>query len=285
LVLAAGNEPLIAYRDRKEKPPHLLPSTTDARAVAASCELLLVATSAKEVRQAVGLAQPGPNNRVVVTGRGLEPGTGLWLSQVVETCSPVLRVGALAGPAPVDEILNGGLCAGVVASPFDEVRQLIQQALHSSRYRVYQTDDLRGVELSSAIVPVLAMLIGVAKTLSGSGVGMHAMVLARGLAEASRVAQAVGGRGETVAGLAGMANLVATHGAPGSRYFDLGVRLARGEKVAPESFAGARALRDIALACHAELPLTQALVAIGDGLSPLDAVQGLMARDAMPERW
>jgi len=284
LALAAGNEPLIAYRDKKDKPPHILKSTKDAPEVSKSCELIIVATSASAVRNAIRLAKPGPNNRVVVAGRGIEPDSGKWLSQVVSEECDTLRLGALAGPAPAAEILNGGLCAGVISSHFEEVRTLTTRALHSSRFRVYESDDLTGTQLASAIVPVLATLVGLATTLGGSGVGLHAMVLSRGIAEAGRLAGAIGGRPDTMAGLAGIGDLVAVHGKPGSHYFDAGVQLAKGKrKKGPTEVA--RTLVRLAKEAHVELPLTEGLVAIYDGLDPLDAVSALMGREAMPERW
>ncbi|MFT6234856.1 MAG: glycerol-3-phosphate dehydrogenase (NAD(P)+), partial [Myxococcota bacterium] len=222
LVMAAGNEPLIAYRDKKDKPPHILPSTKDAPSVSASCDLLLVATSANQVQAAIEMAEPHPGNRVVVAGRGIDADTGRWLCDVVREHSPVLRVGTLAGPAPVKEILNGGLCAGVVASPFQEVRDMVQIALHSSRYRLYGSSDMTGVQLSSAAVPPLAALVGVTTSLGGAGVGMHAMVIARGIAEYSRLATALGGDASSLAGLAGVGDLVAAQGQPGHRSFEVG---------------------------------------------------------------
>ena len=205
LVLAAGNEPLIAYRDKR--PPHMLPSTKDQPRVAQECDLLLAATSASELRQAIQLAKPGPGNRVVVAGRGLEPATSKWLCDVVAEECDTIRLGALAGPAPVAEILNGGLCAGVVASPYEDVRSLTTQALHSSRYRVYESPDLAGVQLAGALVPVLGTLLGMAMNLRGAGVGIHALVLTRGLAEGGRLARAMGADPQTLSGLAGIGGL------------------------------------------------------------------------------
>ena len=93
LVLAAGNEPFIAYRDKR--PPHLLPSSNHPPEVAEACELLIVATSAAEVRSAIRQARPGPLNRVVVAGRGLDPVTGDWLTTAVLQECDAVRVGAL----------------------------------------------------------------------------------------------------------------------------------------------------------------------------------------------
>lgn len=286
LALAAGNEPLIAYRDKKDKPPHLLPSTVDAPSVSRSCDLLLVATSARELRQAIRLAEPGPGNRVVVAGRGLEPESGLWLTDVVQQECDAVRVGALAGPAPIEEILNGGLCAGVAASPYEEVRALVVSALHSKRYRVYESEDLVGVQLAGAAMPVLAAMVGLANNLGGSGVGLHAMVVARGLEEMGRLARAIGGRGPTLAGLAGVGDLVAVQARSGHPNFEVGKALATGtrKKGPPEPLVGiAQALLALAKRHRVETPMTEALVATLDGANPLEALQALMGRQAQPE--
>ena len=280
LVLAAGHEPLIAYKEKK--PPHILKSTKNAPRVSSECELLLVATSASELRSAIQLAEPGPRNRVVVAGRGLEPQSSQWLTDVVRQESDVLRVGALAGPAPVQEILSGGLCAGVVASPFKDVQRLTTQALHSSRYRVYESSDLCGVELAGAFIPVLAMVVGLARSLGGAGVGMHAMVLTRGLAEGARLATAMGAEPVTLLGLAGVGDLVASHSRDDTPYFRLGAELAMGKR-SSESANIARALLEIGAEHEVDLPLTNALVQIVDGDDPLDVVGRLMSRSAQPE--
>jgi glycerol-3-phosphate dehydrogenase (NAD(P)+) len=280
LVLAAGNEPLIGWRD--EKPPHFLPNTRKPAEVSDFAELLIVATSAAYVREGIRLAQPGPHNRVVVAGRGLDPVTGAWLTDAVLQECDALRVGALAGPAPVQEILDGGLCAGVVASRFEEVRAMTTEALHSNRYRCYGSADLVGVQLAGAAMPVLATLLGLATSLRGAGVGVHGMVLTRGFAETLRLGKAIGADSLTFTGLAGMGDLVAAQARPGQPHFDAGVALAAGKLDAP-SAALPRALLSLAKLHRVELPLTQALVAIYEGLSPLDAVMKLMARGASEE--
>jgi glycerol-3-phosphate dehydrogenase (NAD(P)+) len=282
LAMAAGHEPLIAYRDRSERPPHILPSTDDPPQVSAACDLLVAATSASELRQAIRLARPGPGNRVVVAGRGLEPGTGLWLSRVVEEECDAIRIGALAGPTPVDEILNGGLCAGVVASPYEDVRALFTEALHSTRFRVYESNDLVGVQLAGAFVPVLATLIGLATSLRGAGVGVHATVVARGLEEASRLVRALGGEPATLSGLAGVGDLVAVQGTPTHPHFKAGAALARGDRTqGPQAVA--ETLVRLARDNHIDMPLTESLVGIWQGADPLDAVQQLMSRRAQRE--
>lgn len=276
LAMAAGNEPFIAYRDKK--PPHILPSTDTPEEVSERCDLLLVATSAAEVRNAIRLAKPGPHNRVVVAGRGIDPTTGAWLTDVVLQESDAVRVGALAGPAPVEEILNGGLCAGVVASAYDEVRKLTVQALHSSRYRCYGSKDLTGVQLSGALMPVLSSVMGLASSLGGSGVGLKAMVLARGLAETIRLGEALGADPVTFVGLAGFSDLVSSQARPGQLHFDAGVSLAKGQTETGAPVETARAILSLAKMFGVEMPLTRALVAVDEGTNPLTAVQQLMQR-------
>jgi glycerol-3-phosphate dehydrogenase (NAD(P)+) len=280
LVMAAGHDPWIAYRD--VRPPHVLPSTDDPPRVTEGCDLILVAVSAARLRGSIQLARPHPGNRVVIAGRGVEPGTGVWLTDVVRQECDAVRVGALGGPAPVDEILNGGLCAGVVASPYDEVCRMAVQALHSSRYRVYASSDLAGVQLTGATVPVLAALVGLARNLRGAGVGVHAMVLSRGLAETGRLARALGAEEATLFGLAGIGELVAVHATPDSPYFQAGARLARGEP-GDGPWGIAEALLKLGAAHKIDLPLTQTLVDVHRGADPVEAIQGLMSRRSARE--
>ncbi len=281
LVMAAGHEPLIGYRDHK--PPHFLPSSDDPPSVSEQCELLLIATSASLVREAVQLARPGPRNRVVVAGRGLDPVTGAWLTDAVLQECDAVRVGALAGPAPIHEILNGGLCAGVAASRYDDVRALTMSALHSTRYRCYETADLTGVLLAGAMMPVLAGLLGLANSLGGAGVGVHAMTLTRGLAETARLGAAIGADPVTFSGLAGTGDLVAVQARPGQSHFDAGVALARGDRSSTVLTAIARPLLTLAQLHRVEMPLLQGLIAVHEGAQPVDVLTRLMAREAARE--
>lgn len=280
LALAAGSDPLVGYRD--ERPPHLLPSTRRPHEVAETCELLVVATSAALVPEAMALARPGPHNRVVVAGRGMEPATGRWLTDVVAASSEAVRVGALAGPAPVDEILAGGLGAGVVASRFTEVRQLVIAAFHSPRYRVYESEDLVGVQFAGAAVPVLATVIGLARSLPGAGVGLHALVLSRGLEECSRLCRALGGDPATLAGLSGVGDLVAAQCATDHPHFRAGQALAGGVRDGGPR-AAAIALQAHAVRLGVDMPLLDALCSIWAGRDPLEALMDLMGRQAVPE--
>ena len=182
---------------------------------------------------------------------------------------------------PVEEILNGALCAGVVASPYQEVREMTTEALHSTRYRVYQTHDLIGVQLTSAAVPGLACLLGLTRQLQGSGVGMHAMVLER-TRRIGRPASAIGADEATLWGLAGIGDLVSAQARDGTLYYESGRDLARGS-VGQGPWHLAAALLARAKAKQVELPLTASLLAMQQGEDPIDVVQRLMARASTDE--
>ena len=160
---------------------------------------------------------------------------------------------------------------------------MVTEALHSSRYRVYESDDLAGVQLAGAMVPVLATLVGLAHHLPGAGMGVHALVLTRGLEEASRLAVATGADPRTFAGLAGIGDLVAAQSQPDHPHYLAGRALAAGDRALGPILL-ARALLSRARHLGIEMPLTEGLVAIYDGHAPIDAVQRLMARAPTAER-
>jgi glycerol-3-phosphate dehydrogenase (NAD(P)+) len=172
-------------------------------------------------------------------------------------------------------ILGGGRWGQALA-------RLVTKALHSPRYRVYESSDLCGVELAGAFVPALAMVIGLARSLGGAGVGMHAMVLTRGLAEGARLATAMGAEPVSLLGLAGVGDLVASHTRSDSVYFQMGADLANGKRD-PDTVRIAEALLEISFEHGVDMPLLQALVDIVGGADPLDVVGNLMTRTAQPE--
>lgn len=235
--------------------------------------------TAAELRERVRAAAYGPNVRVLIATRGLEPQTGLRLSEVVAQECAALRVGTLAGPVLPSEVRRRSPGAAVIASPYDEVGELGGRAFRSPLCRVYTSHDLAGTELAEALVEVLAVALGVAHGL-GLGVGAQALLVARGIVEGARLARREGGDVRTFAGLAGVGDLVACAGSqdhPGQR---IGLALARGE-LHPEIVAKAGAL----LSREPVLPITAAVQGLAEGrLKPRDALEALMARDH-DEEW
>ena len=280
LAAEAGNQPRIGYRG---KPPRGFRGTPNLSALAREVELLLIAVPTSEVRETISQARPGPGNRVVLACRGLEPGTGKWLSQVITEESTALRVGALTGPTLAAEVLARRPSAMVAASAFDEVATMTQAALHSPICRVYTTNDLVGVELAGAMVHVLAVAVGMADALQ-LGVGVHGVVVTRGLAEARRLGQALGASDATFAGLAGVGDLVACANHPEHPGYSAGRKLALSGSANPKMAADAMALLTLAERHSVDLPLTRAIAAIAAGkLEPRLAIDMLMRRDATAE--
>jgi len=280
LAAEAGNQPRIGYRG---KPPRGFRGTPNLHGLAREVELLVVTVPPSEVREAMKAAKPGPGNRVVLACRGLEPGTGKWLSSVITEESSALRVGALTGPTLAAEVLARRPSAMVAASEYDEVATMTQAALHSPICRVYTSNDLVGVELAGAMVHVLAVAVGIADGLQ-LGVGVHGVVVTRGLAEARRLGKALGANDATFAGLAGVGDLVACANHPEHPGYSIGRRLSRTQGADPDMAATAMALVALAERHGVDLPLTRAIAAIAAGkLEPRLAIDMLMRREATAE--
>lgn len=280
LAAEAGHQPRIGYRGRA---PRGFRGTPNLGALARECDLILLAVTPGGVREVVQKLQLGAEHRVVVAGRGLEPETGNWLSDVVLQESAALRVGAISGPALAAEVVARRPSALVAASPYDEVCTLVQTALHSSICRVYTSSDLRGVELGGAVVHVLAVAVGLVDALS-LGVGVRGVVVTRGLAEARRLGAALGAQDRTFAGLAGVGDLVAAASHPKHPGYAAGGRLVRGEAVDAQLVGAAGAILSLAQRNGVEMPMTQAIAAIAGGkLKPRLAMDMLMRREATAE--
>lgn len=243
------------------------------------CDVTFVDVPVGDLRATIRELAPGPSARLVLVTRGLESPGGKRLSQVVEEESACLRVGALAGPILAGEVRRRSPCAAVVASSFAEVTRAAGAALHSGMCRVYPSEDLAGVELSGALVEVVAAAIGAARGL-GMGVGLQALVVTRGIAEGGRLTARVGGDARTFAGLAGAGELVACVSLPDHPGQQRGLALARGE--ADPALAE---LCDALLARCRDLPITTGVREVARGRAKVaDAMAALLHREQRDER-
>lgn len=201
----------------------------DLESVVRRSETLLIAVPSRafrEVARAVGAVIQGDQHLIWGT-RGLEEGSGARMSEIVrqETCARL--TGALGGPAYADELKSGQPGALVVGSRYDAVVQRTQGLLSSPVLRVYGNTDLLGVELAGGLSTIISLVCGLSAGL-GYGAGIRAVVLNRGLAEISRLGQAMGAQSDTFMGLAGLGDMSAAVMAGVSRSYRLGERLARG---------------------------------------------------------
>ena len=249
-------------------------------APAAAAELVCVAVPSRAFRGVVE-SLPGSSPLLSLT-KGLDPGSGLRLSQVVAGRPAAV----LSGPNHAEEIAQGLPAAAVLASEDEELAVELQHALHSTRFRVYSNTDLVGVELCAAAKNVMALAAG---GVDGFDLGDNAKsaVITRGLVEMSRLGEACGARAETFAGLAGMGDLIVTCFSGYSRNRRAGELIARGASPAEaereigmvvEGLTTAPVLRDIARGLEVELPITEAVCQVLAGTSPLDLAADLMGR-------
>jgi glycerol-3-phosphate dehydrogenase (NAD(P)+) len=219
---------------------------------------------------------------VLSLAKGLDPETGERLSTRVRGRS----VAVLSGPNMAEEIAEGLPTAAVIASEDGYLAGQLQHAVNSSLFRVYVNPDLVGVELCAAAKNVIALAAGGVDGLR-LGDNAKASLIARGLAEMTRLGEAAGARPETFAGLAGIGDLVVTCWSRHGRNRHAGELIAQGltplQAVAEigqtvEGLTTAPILRDLSHRLEVELPITEGVCAILSGQSLGDLVAGLMGR-------
>jgi glycerol-3-phosphate dehydrogenase (NAD(P)+) len=231
-----------------------------------------------------------PEMRFVSATKGLEQGTLLRMSEVAqevigEKFAP--RIAVLSGPTFAREVARGDPTAVVIASPDRELAASVQREFSGPTFRLYANDDPVGVELGAALKNIIAIGAGIC---DGLGLGSNALaaLITRGLAEITRLAVALGGRPNTLAGLAGLGDLVLTCNGNLSRNRMVGIELAKGKKVAEivsSMTMIAEGVETTAVACalalqyRVDMPITEQMDAILSGRkSPAVAIRELMER-------
>ena len=236
------------------------------------------------------LAHITSQTAIVSATKGLEPETLLRMTQVIEqVVSPKFppRVAALSGPSFAREVARGDPTAVVIASADASLAAEIQEEISGPMLRLYANTDVAGVELGGAVKNVIAIAAGVIEGL-GFGNNTTAALITRGLAEMSRLGAALGARPETMAGLAGMGDLVLTCTGALSRNRSVGVELGKGRKLeeitgsmrmVAEGVETTAATRTLARRLNIEMPITEQMYAVlYEGRSPRDAIRELMER-------
>jgi glycerol-3-phosphate dehydrogenase (NAD(P)+) len=252
---------------------------------------LLVAPAQATAELAAAFAPILPRDApLILCAKGIERGTGRFLSEVAAAARPGSPVAILSGPSFAADVARGLPTAVTLAASDAALAARLAASLSGPTLRVYHGRDPRGVEIGGAGKNVLAIACGIAigKRLGESA---RAALLARGFAELLRFAEAYGGRAETLMGLSGLGDLVLTANSPQSRNFAFGEGLGRG--LAPAEAAGdklvegaltAGALVRLARAREVELPVAEAVEATVAGRSDVDeAVRALMARPLRAE--
>jgi glycerol-3-phosphate dehydrogenase (NAD(P)+) len=228
-----------------------------------------------------------------IATKGIEPDTLMLMGDVVSAELPGRLVVAVSGPSFAIEVARRQPTAVVAASEATEASATVQRAFSTPTFRVYTSDDIRGVELAGAVKNVMAVATGIAEGL-GLGLNPRAALITRGLAETTRLGVALGARPETFAGLAGLGDLVLTCTGALSRNRSVGVEVGKGRALqdvlaGTESIAeGVRNARStVALAGRAgvTMPIAEAVYRVlFESQPPGEAIAELMQRELRAER-
>jgi len=275
--------------------PEAVEVYVDAAAAAAGRSLVVVALPSELVgaslRRLAEVVEPGA--LVVCASKGLEPPGGATMAEVMGAALPGARAVVLSGPSFAQEIAAGLPAALVAASDDAEAAAAVQAALGSDRFRIYTSDDPVGVCVGGALKNVVAIAAGCCDGF-GLGSNARAALITRGLAEMGRLAERLGGSPLTLAGLAGLGDLVLTCTGDLSRNRQVGLALARGEATAQivaslghvaEGVGTARTARTLADRLGVDMPVTSEVAAVlFDGKPARAALTDLLARDVGTER-
>lgn len=278
--------------DRKVSPR--VRATTDLAEAADHARLIFSVVPLKGLREtAYKLGEHVKGDRMLVScAKGLERGTRRRPTEILKEETCVKQVGVLSGPNLAREIMDGQPCATVIASGYDEVTRHVTDAIMGPRFRVYASRDVVGVELAGALKNIYALAAGLVDGLD-LGANAKAAMMTRGLWEMTRYAVACGAESLTLAGLAGVGDLIATCGSNLSRNHQVGMRLAAGESLelilatmvqTAEGVNTTRVIRDHSREIHCEMPITEGLYSVlFEGEAPPDVLRRLMGRPSVFE--
>lgn len=290
-----------ATRQHPEFLPHLRfgPSvrmTAEPEEAAMFSENWLMVVPSQFLRELAEKVKPWVrSSHSVVTGsKGLEKETHLRMSQVLRdtfgTVSQYPAVGALSGPNLAFEVSHQQPCASVLAMNRQSF-ELWTAIIGGANLRLYQQDDLAGVELGGALKNILAIAVGIAHAV-GLGESAKSAIMTRGLHEMGRLAVRLGANWMTLAGLSGLGDLVATASSPHSRNRWCGEQLGQGRPLQEilrsttmvvEGVSTAYVAYDLGQQFGLPLPITEEVLAIFQGKSVNQAISDLMARATVSE--
>jgi glycerol-3-phosphate dehydrogenase (NAD(P)+) len=257
-------------------------------------DLILAVAPAQHLRATLALFAPHASEGVpvVLCAKGIEAGSLALMTQVLAESLPAARPAVLSGPSFAGEVARGLPTAVTLAAADPRLAETLAQAIASPLFRPYVSGDMIGAEAGGAVKNVLAIACGVVEG-RGLGRSAHAALITRGFAELTRLAVALGGQAETVAGLCGLGDLVLTCSSPQSRNMSVGLALGRGESLqealagkssVAEGVASAPAVRALAGRLGVETPICDAVSAILAGETAVDpAIAALLSRPLRAE--
>ncbi|HEY4029950.1 MAG TPA: NAD(P)H-dependent glycerol-3-phosphate dehydrogenase [Caulobacteraceae bacterium] len=260
----------------------------------AGCDVVLAVTPAQHLRAAMTAFAPHARDGlpILLCAKGIEQGSLKLMTQVLAETVPQAAPAVLSGPSFAGEVARGLPTAVTLACPDPGCAEDLAELIATPTFRPYFATDMIGAEAGGAVKNVLAIACGIVEG-RGLGRSAHAALITRGFSELTRIAVALGGQAETVAGLCGLGDLVLTCSSPQSRNMSVGLALGRGQTLqgalegklsVAEGVASAPAVRQLARKLGLDLPICEATAAILAGEAGVDdAIAGLLSRPLREE--
>jgi glycerol-3-phosphate dehydrogenase (NAD(P)+) len=310
--LAARNAPTLLWTRREEVAEEInadhansaylpgewldseLRATADLEEAADRADVVVMAVPSHGFRDVLEQAAPHirPWVPIVSLTKGLEQGSHQRMTEVINEVLPNHPAGVLAGPNLAKEIIQGYAAAAVIAMAEERLVRSLQRVFKRTSFRVYSSTDVCGVEVAGALKNVFAISAGMAAGL-GTGDNTRALVIARSLAEMTRLGVAMGGDRHTFAGLAGMGDLLATCISPLSRNRYVGEELAKGRtldditaemNMVAEGVKTSRVVMELADRHQVEMPIAhEVCCVVNEGRTPQEAFRGLLRTEPTTE--
>jgi len=267
---------------------------TDQLSDLSGSDLVLAVSPAQHMRATLQAfaAHVQPGLPVLLCSKGVEQGSLKLMTQVLSETLPEAAPAVLSGPSFAGEVARGLPTAVTLACPDIVQAEALAEALATPTFRPYFASDMIGAEAGGAVKNVLAIACGIVEG-RGLGRSAHAALITRGFAELTRLAVALGGEAETVAGLCGLGDLVLTCSSPQSRNMSVGLSLGHGLSLenalsgklsVAEGVASAPAIRDLGRNLGVETPICNAVAAILAGQVGVDdAIRNLLSRPLREE--
>jgi glycerol-3-phosphate dehydrogenase (NAD(P)+) len=275
--------------------PESLKASADLAETVLNADLILVVTPSHAFKETILALAPFRKSGTGVSWatKGFEPGSGRFLHEVAEEIlGSDVPLAVVTGPSFAKEVTQGLPTAVTVHSDDPEFAQTVAEALHGPTFRAYTGNDMMGAELGGAMKNVLAVATGVA---DGMGLGLNARagLITRGLNEMLRLNQALGGRAETLMGLAGLGDLVLTSTGDLSRNRRLGLALGQGKSIKEavasigqvvESIQTCDEVMRLASRFDMDLPISDLVSRVlHQEITPQEGLQMILAREQKPE--
>lgn len=264
-----------------------LKASTYIEEVVSTADVLIMGVPSQHFRQVLRDAKPHirPWIPIVSLAKGLELGTKMRMTEIIQEELPGHPAGVLTGPNLAKEIHGGQAAAAVIAMVDKTIAKELQAIFNSGLFRVYRNTDVIGCELGGALKNIMAIATGMGDG-ANAGDNTRAAVITRGLSELTRLGTAMGGRRRTFAGLAGMGDLVATCSSSKSRNHHVGFQIGKGKSLdeiisemneVAEGVKTAKAVMELAKEHNVHMPISeQVYKVLYEGNTVNDAFKGLI---------